>query len=1139
MRAPRPNGRRPRCYPWGAVHAPLPIFVVAAAVLTFPVQTPVAVALLILAAGYAALAGGLVHGLAATAIAWGTLAHEWMRPDRAPDVWPVDAAGPIAVGLALAAGVALAGWHRRRLLRAREEAASASAERHEILERITDGYLALDREWRIVDVNARGAAFVDRPREELIGAHLWEAFPELVGSRAYTELYRAVADGVPVRFATESLVRPGRHLEVQAYPSPGGLSVHFQDVTDRNRATEALRENQERFRALIENAADIVAVVDLERRIRFISPAVRRVLGYSPDHVIGWNPIDLVHPEDVASADGMFETVVLAPRKTVTAELRFRHRDGSWRFLEYSLRNALHNPSIRGIVVNARDVTERKEAESAVRASEERYRSLVNGIPIGLFRTLPDGTILDANNAVVELLGYPDRQTLLDAATAQAFADPRDGERFVEALARDGMVLGFETRLVRTDGTTVPVRLTARAVRDSNGKVMYFDGAVEDISQRYEAEEAARKTLELFHLLQRATNDSVYDWDIAAGTLHWNEATHAVFAYSPEDIFPDFDWWADRLHPDDRDRVMTGLREAIQRGDEVWTAEYRFLRGDGTYASVLDRGHIVRNSAGIAIRMIGSMLDVTERKRAEDALRQSEERYRTIFEYAGDGILISDQQGRLVQVNERACRMTGFSREELLSMNIADLIDGDPEENAAYYRDLVRQIRGSGHFNSADRRMRRKNGPSFEYDVNAVALESGLIMSIVRDISERARAEEERRRLEEQLRQAQRMEAVGRLAGGIAHDFNNLLTAIQGYAEVLLEGNGLDDASRAGLEQIRQATNRAAKLTNQLLAFSRQQVLQPRIIDLNRTVREIEAMLVRIIGEDIELVTDLAPDIGAVQADPGQIEQVIVNLVVNARDAMPTGGRISIRTCNAELTPADAKRHAYVVRTGHYVKLTVADTGEGMEPEVQARIFEPFFTTKERGKGTGLGLSTVYGIVKQSGGYIWVQSEKGVGTVFEVYLPRVADAQRVVEASGDGRPERPTEAPRGTETVLLVEDEESVRSLIRKILEQRGYVVLEARSGQEALDLCATYEGPIDLLLTDVVMPEMSGRELAERLLPTRAETRVLFMSGYTEDAVVRHGIENTRINFLEKPFSPAALARKVREVLDMQSAPA
>src|SRR5690606_34183485 len=280
------------------------------------------------------------------------------------------------------------------------------------------------------------------------------------------------------------------------------------------------------------------------------------------------------------------------------------------------------------------------------------------------------------------------------------------------------------------------------------------------------------------------------------------------------------------------------------RSGEVWTAEYRFLRGGGTSASALDRGHIGRSAAGSAIRMILCPLGVTERQGAEDPLRLSEARHRTIFEHDGRGVRSYDHHGNLVQVNERACQLPGFTRDALLAMNVADLIDGDREENAEHYRELVHAIGAGGHFNSADRRMRRKDGPPFEYDVNAVALESGLIMAIVRDISERARAEEERRRLEEQLRQAQKMEAVGRLAGGIAHDFNNLLTAIQGHAEVLLEGNGLDEQSRAGLEQIRRATGRAAKLTHQLLAFSRKQVLQPRIIDLNRTIREVEAMLV-------------------------------------------------------------------------------------------------------------------------------------------------------------------------------------------------------------------------------------------------------------------------------------------------------
>lgn len=371
------------------------------------------------------------------------------------------------------------------------------------------------------------------------------------------------------------------------------------------------------------------------------------------------------------------------------------------------------------------------------------------------------------------------------------------------------------------------------------------------------------------------------------------------------------------------------------------------------------------------------------------------------------------------------------------------------------------------------------------------------------------------------------MEAVGRLAGGVAHDFNNLLTAISGHAQILLEDLPADDPARADIEEISRAADRAADLTRQLLAFSRKQMLRPQVLDPNALIGEIQKMLRRLIGEDIELITRLAPDLGAVRADPGQLEQVIMNLAVNARDAMPTGGRLLIETRNVELGEDDARRLA-PLQPGPHVVLIVSDTGAGMDESTRERIFEPFFTTKEKGKGTGLGLSTVYGIVQQSGGHIWVYSEPGQGTTFKIYLPRVDARPEAAPAPSDA-----DGAHNGREVVLLVEDEDAVRSLARRILEKRGYTVLTARTGPEALRIAERHDGPIHLILTDVVMPEMSGRELAERIAPTRPDARTLFMSGYTEDDVLRRGVLNEGAAFLEKPFTPSALAQKVREVLD------
>jgi signal transduction histidine kinase len=396
---------------------------------------------------------------------------------------------------------------------------------------------------------------------------------------------------------------------------------------------------------------------------------------------------------------------------------------------------------------------------------------------------------------------------------------------------------------------------------------------------------------------------------------------------------------------------------------------------------------------------------------------------------------------------------------------------------------------------------------------------------------ERKRAEEALRQSEERLRQAQKMEAVGRLAGGVAHDFNNLLTVIISYSDLLLEDLGSDDPKRDDVDQIRKAAEGAAALTRQLLAFSRQQVLQPKALDLKATVAGTEKLLNRLIGEDVRLITFLAPDLGVVKADPGQIEQIIINLAVNARDAMPTGGRLTIEAANVDMGEAYVRGHPPAT-PGRYVMLALSDTGIGMDEQTKARIFEPFFTTKEPGKGTGLGLATVYGIVKQSGGFIWVYSEPGHGTSFKVYLPRVDEPAEPAAA-----PTATAEPTRGTETVLVVEDAASVRMVTRQVLERYGYAVLEAPNGDTALRLAAGHHGPIHLLLTDVVMPGLSGRQLAEQLAQLRPDMKVLYASGYADHAIVHHGILEPGIAYLQKPFTPDALGRRVRQLLDSSPA--
>jgi PAS domain S-box-containing protein len=492
-----------------------------------------------------------------------------------------------------------------------------------------------------------------------------------------------------------------------------------------------------------------------------------------------------------------------------------------------------------------------------------------------------------------------------------------------------------------------------------------------------------------------------------------------------------------------------------------------------------------------------------------------------------DSIVITDPQGNIQYVNPAFERISGYAEEEVRNQNPRILKSG--KTDPAVYKELWETIsRGDVWVGRITNR--RKDGTHFEerVTISAVYDESHKIINYIavkQDISAFIQ-------LEEQLRQSQKLEAIGQLAGGVAHDFNNLLTAINGYSSLTLRRLADEDPNKSYVEEIKKAGDRAANLTRQLLAFGRKQILQPLALNLNDVITDMNKMLRRLIGEDITLTAVLDPALSKIKADPGQVEQVLVNLVVNARDAMPQGGNLTIETANVELNQEDSARHIGV-RTGSYVRMMVSDTGTGMSAETRARIFEPFFTTKEVGKGTGLGLSTVYGIVKQSGGNIWVYSEPGLGTTFKIYLPQFAS-----EAKESKKAAMEEDAPGGMETILLVEDEDMVRAIAKKILEDAGYKVLEANGGNEAIRVCEDYQEPIQLLLTDVVMPGISGRETAERLTILRPGTRVLFMSGYTDEAIVHHGILDSDVEFVQKPFDPVTLAKKVRQVLDSEGGP-
>jgi two-component system, cell cycle sensor histidine kinase and response regulator CckA len=578
------------------------------------------------------------------------------------------------------------------------------------------------------------------------------------------------------------------------------------------------------------------------------------------------------------------------------------------------------------------------------------------------------------------------------------------------------------------------------------------------------------------------------------------------------------------VHPDDRDEVARAMRHIREPGVSTTTVQYRASHQDGStvWLEVAATNLLDEPAVGA---VVGNLRNITAQKRALDDLRLSEARFKRLADSGIVGIVIADVHGAIHETNDAYLGLMGYTRDELLAGNVR-WADMTPPELKHLTDRAVELLERTGVAPPWESELLRKDGSRVPVLVTVAMLESPHCIALVTDLSERKKGEASLQRLEEQLRQAQKMEAIGSLAGGVAHDFNNVLSVILSYSQMILDDLEANDPLRSDVDEIRMAGERAAELTRQLLMFSRRQVIEPRVLDLNAVLVGLDKMLHRLLGEDIDLVSLPGSELGRVRADPGSVEQVVMNLVVNARDAMPTGGQLTLETSNVDLDEVFASSN-HDVKPGAYVMLAVSDTGTGMDKATQARIFEPFFTTKEKGKGTGLGLSTVFGIVQQSGGHVWVYSEVGRGTSFKVYLPRVDEAAEEIQRSA---------APvklRGTETILLVEDEDQVRAVARGILRKHGYRVIEASNAGEAMLLCEKEQGTIHLLLTDVVMPQMSGPELAKRLGALRQDMKVLYMSGYTDDAAFRHGVLHSGIAYLQKPLTVETLTRKVREVLD------
>jgi PAS domain S-box-containing protein len=747
------------------------------------------------------------------------------------------------------------------------------------------------------------------------------------------------------------------------------------------------------------------------------------------------------------------------------------------------------------------------------RRTEEAYRLIFEDASDAIAIASPALKIVEVNGRATEVFGYS-RQDLLgmNLKDLLQMEERAPGAAKLELVLGKGETALYERRFRRPDGETITAEIGVRALRD--GRLIAIG---RDVTSRRRAEEALRASEALTRSVVYSAVDGIITTDESGAIQSFNPAAERMFGYTAEQVIGKN--LGILMAQPDNERHDSYIRAYLEGGRKKIIGigrESQAIRKDGTTFPV---ELAVSEMLLPGRRMFTGILhDITNRKAAEAALTDTNVKLQAIIETSPLAIVTLDLDGRVVAWNPAAERMFGWSAAEALNQVL-------PVVPEAERLELVGQIRDGGPLLGVDRRRLRKDGSPIEVTLWTAPLrnpsgELSGVMGIYADMTQS-------RQLEEQFRQAQKMEAVGRLAGGIAHDFNNILTVITGYGEMVSEKVADDPVMGEEMQEILKAADHATVLTSQLLIFSRRHVVSRESLDLNTVVAKLERMLRRIIGEDVELVTVAGAALARVRVDAAQVEQVVMNLAINARDAMPAGGRLTIETANVELDAAYGRGHIGV-KEGHYVMLAVSDNGKGIPPEVRSRLFEPFFTTKERGKGTGLGLSTVYGIVKQSGGEIWVYSELGKGTTFKIYLPRLADDETRPAPVADAVP-----VERGEETLLLAEDEPGVRALARDVLRQHGYQVLEAMDVHDALRICREHPEPIDLLLTDVVMPVMSGRELAERVAEIRPEIKVLYMSGYTDNIVVSHGVTSIDKEFLQKPFTPRSLARKVRESLD------
>jgi two-component system cell cycle sensor histidine kinase/response regulator CckA len=1014
-----------------------------------------------------------------------------------------------------------------------------------------------------------------------------------------------------------------------------------QDITIYKNIEIEAKSNEEKLRSVFRVAPTGIGVV-VNRVFTEVNDTICQLTGYKKEELIGKSSRMMYPSKKEYDWVGEEKYKQISVKGTGSVETQWKTKTGKILDIVLSSTPIDINDLSKGLTFTVLDITSSKKAEKALGESEQLFRSLYENSTIGIYRTTPDGRILMANPAAVQMLGYKSFEELTKLNLEKTgYEPPYSREEFKDLLEKNDVIIGLESIWVGKNSKVVYVRESAKAVRDQNKKIIYYDGTFEDISASKEAEKKLQSSETRMRHLLNATTTIIYSMKDSGKKRKyiWVGDNIRQFGYNPKEVL-EADWWINNIHPDDYKKTDTIINK-IRTNNRI-IVEYRFRHKQGHYLWVRDEMVFISDGKNSNKgEIIGSWIDISKRKSVEEALKKSEESYRllvenltdTIFSLDNKGIIryispagqqifgeyienlinqplrdfiypedlaewdlkfkkvvsgtsgicdyrittktnevryvrcsyrpvytknhvtnitgiltditiqkrneeeikklslaveqspssviITDINGNIEYVNKKLTELIGYSREELIGQNPRIFKSGHTPEHV--YKELWSTIL-SGRTWHGEIKNKKKDGSLILEDIiiSPMINDKGSITHFVgirEDVTKQ-------RMLEEQLRQSQKMEAIGHLAGGVAHDFNNLLTVISGYSDLILRDLPKDHKHFDKLYQIKLSGQRAESLTRQLLAFSRKQIMKPVVLDINLLISEMEKMLKRIIGEDIVLMTIYDKDLLRVKADPGQIEQVILNLVVNSRDAMPNGGKLIIETKNIFLDNEYVSFHPEA-KSGVYIIISVSDTGTGIRKDIQSQIFEPFFSTKEKGKGTGLGLSTVYGIVMQSGGYIDLQSEPYKMTTFNIYLPALEKNAKTIKEQGD------LDIDRGKkDTILVVEDEASVRDFILAVLNKYNFNVLIAEDSKDAIKIAKNYNKQIHMLLTDVIMPGMSGKEISDKIIKILPKIKVVFMSGYTDDAIVHHGVLDESINFIQKPFTPQLLIKVLKEVL-------